>query len=192
VFNIQLNYNINQALDPELWDGEFYAVSLHRFMEHLASDIKNIKESLCRMGNYIKDKSVNTNSNDVKDLESVGKAVWEFLSVVYNSHWNSLYVDDSKTLFRNKVKSKFNPQVPQAPVNNKGKKTVKPTYISLLLSPIPMKTPKEVNEISKYFKKNDTPRRSHMLKLLPNPEFQCHDEHSQDQRDVPESSKLKI
>ena len=119
------------------------------------ADIKNIKESLCRMGNYIKDKSVNSNPNNIKDLDSVGKVVWEFLSTVYDAHWDSLYVDDSKMSFRNKVKSKFNPQAPRTPVNNKGKETVKPTYVSPLSLPILAKTPKEVNEISKYFKKND-------------------------------------
>ena len=66
-------------------------------------------------------------------------------------------MDNSKTSFRNKVKSKFNPQVPWVPVNNKDKETVKPTYISSLSLPILAKIPKEVNEISKYFKKNDTP-----------------------------------
>jgi len=86
MFNIQLNYDVNQAIDPELWDSEFHAVSLHGFMEHLASDVKNIKESFCRMGNYIKDKSVNANPNDIKDLDGVGKVVWEFLSAVYNLH----------------------------------------------------------------------------------------------------------
>jgi len=84
VFNIQLNYDIDQALDPELWDGKFHAVSLHESIEYLASDIKNIKKSLCRMENYIKDKSVNSNPNNVKDLESIGKVVWEFLSTIYD------------------------------------------------------------------------------------------------------------
>jgi len=107
-----LNYDVNQAIDPESWDSEFYAVSLHVSIEHLVSDVKNIKESLCRMGNYIKDKSVNANPNDVKDLDGIGKVVWEFLSAVYNLHWDGLYMDNSKTSFRNKVKSKFNPQVP--------------------------------------------------------------------------------
>ena len=46
VINIQLNYDIDQALDPELWSGEFRVVSLHRSIEHLAFNIKNIKESL--------------------------------------------------------------------------------------------------------------------------------------------------
>ena len=45
MFNIQLNYDPNQALDPESWDGNFHAVSLHGSMEHLASDALNVKES---------------------------------------------------------------------------------------------------------------------------------------------------
>jgi len=90
-------------------------------------------------------------------LNSIGKEIWKFLSVVYNLHWNSFQVDDSKISFRNKVKSKFNPQIPKAQANNKGKKSVKPTYVSPLPLPILVKTSKEVNEVSKYFKKIDSP-----------------------------------
>jgi len=86
MFNIQLNYNIDQALNPESWDGEFHAVLLHRFIEHLVSNVKNIKEFLCRIGNYIKDKFVNSNFNNVKNLDGMGKAVWKFLSTVYDAH----------------------------------------------------------------------------------------------------------
>ena len=75
MFNIQLNYNVNQALDPKSWNSKFCVVSLYRSIEHLAFDIKNIKEFLCRIGNYIKDKPVNTNPNDVKDLNGVGKVI---------------------------------------------------------------------------------------------------------------------
>jgi len=46
MFNINLNYNINQALNPEEWDGEFHVTSLHGAMKHVALDIKNIKDSL--------------------------------------------------------------------------------------------------------------------------------------------------
>ena len=110
VFNIQLNYDINQTLDSEEWDSNFCAISLHSSMEHLSSDIKNIKDFLHRMGKYIKDKSINnSNPNNIKNLEDVGKVVWEFLSSIYNLHWDGLYVDDSNTTFRNKVKSKFIP-----------------------------------------------------------------------------------
>ena len=109
-FNIQLNYDINQTLDPEKWNSNFYAISLHGFMEYLVSDIKNIKNSLHRMEKYIKGKSINnSNPNNVKDLKGMGKAVWEFLSSIYNLRWDGLYVDNSNTTFRNKVKSKFIP-----------------------------------------------------------------------------------
>ena len=108
MFNIQLNYDINQALDLEEWDNNFHAISLYGPIKHLASNVKNIKDSLYRMGKYIKDKSIdNSNLNNVKDLEGMGKAVWEFLSSIYDSHWNRLYMDNSNTTFRNKVKSKF-------------------------------------------------------------------------------------
>jgi len=53
VFDIQLSYDVDQALDPKEWDSDFHATSLHKAMEHLASDVKNIKDSLCRMGKYI-------------------------------------------------------------------------------------------------------------------------------------------
>jgi len=82
-------------------------------------------------------KSINEgNANNVKNLEGIGKVVWEFISAFYDAHWDSLYVNNSKMLFRNKVKSKFNPQTTKTLVNNKGKDIVKPTYISSLLPPI--------------------------------------------------------
>jgi len=82
------------------------------------------------MGKYIKGKSIDNNTNNIKNLEGVDKAVWEFLSSIYNSHWDSLYVDNTNTTFRNKVSSKFIPQVPKnLNINNKGKEAVKPTFI---------------------------------------------------------------
>ena len=90
--NIQLNYNPDQALDPGSWDGHFRAVSLHGSIEHLASNALNIKESLTRIQKYIAGKFIDGNkANDVKDLNSMGKAIWEFISTVYESHWDTLY-----------------------------------------------------------------------------------------------------
>lgn len=75
MFNIQLNYNINQARDPNSLDGNFQVISLHGFLEHLASDMKNIKESLTKMQKYILDKTIeDRKANNVKNLEGVGKA----------------------------------------------------------------------------------------------------------------------
>ena len=75
MFNIQLSYDIDQALDLESWDSNFWAISLHRSMEHLVSDIKKIKESLIRMCKYILGKTINGDkANSVKDLKGIGKA----------------------------------------------------------------------------------------------------------------------
>jgi len=73
--NIQLNYDVNQALDQDLWDSEFRAISLHGSIEHLSSDIKNIKELLSRMEKYILGKGIDgSKANNIKDFEGLGKA----------------------------------------------------------------------------------------------------------------------
>ena len=124
-------------------------------MEHLASDVKNIKDSLIRIHKYILDKAIDSSkTNSVKNLEGVGKAAWKFILSFYKACWDNLIVDNSKILFRNKVKSKLSPQIVKTPVNIKGKEFVKPTYVSPLLPPILVKLPKKINEVSKYFKKN--------------------------------------
>ena len=56
-------------------------------MEYLASDIQNIKESLTRMWRHILDKLIDNNkANKVKDLEGMGKVMWEFKSTIYESY----------------------------------------------------------------------------------------------------------
>jgi len=78
MFNVHLNYDPNIALNPDSWDGNFHAVSLHGSMEHLASDTLNIKESLSRMRKYILGKSIeNSGANDVEDFKGMGKAMWK-------------------------------------------------------------------------------------------------------------------
>ena len=81
-------------------------------MKHLASNALNVKESLTRMRKFIASKSINGDkANNLKNLNGMGKAIWEFIFTVYDSHWDSLYVDNNNTTFRSKVKSKFSPQV---------------------------------------------------------------------------------
>ena len=80
MFNIQLQYDINQALDLESWNGNFKAILLHESMEHLVLDIKNIKETLGRMQKYVLSKTIESGkANDIKNLEGVGKVVWRFI-----------------------------------------------------------------------------------------------------------------
>jgi len=78
-------------------------------------------------------------------------------------------MDDSKISFKNKVKSKFNPQASRTLVNNKDKKTIKPTYVFPFPPPILAMTLKEVNEISKYFKKNDNSQKKLYAQASSNP-----------------------
>ena len=159
VFNVQLNYNLDAALDPEFWDGNFHAVLLHSSIEHLASDALNIKVSLNRMRKFIAGKSINSDkANNIKDMNSMGKAIWKFISMVYDSHWNSLYIDNNNTTLRSKIKSKFSPQVKNIqPLVNKGKEVAKPSFVSVIPLPILAKSEKEVKEILKFFKKIDKP-----------------------------------
>ena len=103
-------------MDQESWDGEFRAISLHGSMEHLASDIKNIKESLHRMQKYILGKMINGDkANDVTDLEGVSKVAWGFIMALYDSHWDGLMVDSTNRTFRNNIKSKFSSQFTKKP-----------------------------------------------------------------------------
>jgi len=163
MFNVQFNYNPNQALDPNSWHGNFHAILLHGSIEHLASDALNIKESLIRMKKYITSKSIKgAKANDLKDLMGMGKALWEFINTVYKSQWNALYIDNNTT-FRSKVKAKFNPQIKKTFASSKSKKVVKLTYVLPISLPIPAKLSKEVKEISKYFKKN---RKSYSKEIL--------------------------
>jgi len=157
VFNIELNYDPNQALDPDFWDGNFHMVYLHGSMKNLALDVLNIKESLSRMWKYILDKIIENNgANNIKDFKDMGKSLWEFISTIYNFHWDNLFVDNNQITFRSKVKLKFNPQINKPKISAKGKETVKPIFISTLMPPIPAKSQKEVNEISKFFKKTNS------------------------------------
>ena len=118
-------------------------------------DVKNIKETLGRIQKYVLSKTIKSSkANNIKDLKGVSKVAWEFISSLYKAYWDSLFIDDSNTSLRNMVKSKFSPQALKKPTNNKGKGMVKPSYIYTLPPPISAKLPKEINEISKYFKKN--------------------------------------
>jgi len=76
MFDVQLNYNFNQALDSEFWDSNFHAISLHSSMEHLTFNTLNIKESLIRMKKYISGKFIDSvKANEVQDLMDMGKAL---------------------------------------------------------------------------------------------------------------------
>lgn len=106
VYNMQIPYDVNQALDPKSWDGNFYTILLYGSIEHLASDAKNIKESLCFMQKYILNKAINGDKvNDIKDLEGIGEVAWRFIFTLYKLYQDNLIVDKNNFFFRCKVKA---------------------------------------------------------------------------------------
>jgi len=68
-------------------------------------------------------------------------------------NWNSLITDKNSYTLRQKILTKFTPKVkPITSGNNLNKSKLVPASIERILSSISAKFPKEVNQISKYFK----------------------------------------
>ena len=73
-------------MDPKIWNGSFYPISLHGSIEYIASDAKNIKDSLKFMAKYISNKQVDLSKvNDLDDFNGIGDMVWNFISSIYNA-----------------------------------------------------------------------------------------------------------
>jgi len=105
------------------------------------------------MEKYILGKSIDSSrANDIKDFEDLGKAAWEFITTLYISQSNNLIVDSINRSFRNNVKSKFSLQVTKETAKPKDANILGFPYIFFLPPPIPAKSAKKINEISKYFK----------------------------------------
>jgi len=108
VINIQLPYDPNAPTEPNLWSGDFHSISLHGSVKQIALDMKNIKQSLNFMVRYISNKKVNPkSSNDLNDFDGIGDVVWNFLSSIYQSSWDSLYTDNRSKTLREKISSKL-------------------------------------------------------------------------------------
>jgi len=112
--------------------------------------------------------------NKLKDFNGMGDAIWNFISSVYESKWDVLSTDQNTNNLRSKIYSKFTPRTPP-PKGNSKKNTPKSTPIiinkALPLPPLPAKTTKKINAISKYFhpkkplaNNNDKPNNNQMGK----------------------------
>jgi len=162
VFNVQLPYDINAPTEPELWSGSFHPISLHGSIEHVVSDFKNIKVTLNFLAKYIQNKQVDgIAANNLSDFDGMGDAIWNFILLVYGAKWDVLHTDNKSNTLRAKISSKFTPRIPAlAPNGNNKKETPKSTPVTINkappLPPLPAKSKKEINMISKYFhmKKN--------------------------------------
>ena len=155
IINIQLPYDPQAPTEPELWSGSFHPISLHGSIEHFTSDAKNIKVSLNFLAKYIQGKQINSNkANDLSDFDSIGDAIWNFISSVYTSKWDALFTDQKTNTLRSKISSKFTLHTPP-PNSNLKKDTPKSIPVTINKAPplpsLPAKTKKEINTISKYF-----------------------------------------
>ena len=155
LININLLYNMNQAIYQDIWNRNFQLVSLHGILEHLPLDIENIKVSIYYISKYILNRFVERGKvNDFDDLNDVGKVVWEFISTFYNSGWNTLHIEN-KVFLRNKVASKFTLKTINTPKLRNTKTTKKLALVSFLSFSILAKSLKEVRDLTKFFKKNN-------------------------------------
>jgi len=161
IINIQLPYDPHAPIELDLWSGSFHPISLHGLIKYFASDSKSIKDSLNFMMKYIANKQVNGKEvNDLKDFDSMGNAIWNFISSVYKAKWNALHMDNNTNTLRAKISSKFTPRVMPNKNNNK-KEIAKLVPVSIKKAPHPpslllAKSKTEINTISKYFKGNKT------------------------------------
>ena len=127
---------------------------LHRSLEYLASDSKNNKDSLNFIAKYVSNKQIDPKrSNNIQDFKGMGEVIWNLISLVYQLNWDSLITDKNSYTLQLKISANFTPKM--KPVSNGGqtnKNKSVPASIERILSPIPTKFQKEVNQISKYFK----------------------------------------
>ena len=109
---------------------------------------------MVHMATYIKIKKIKTSkSNNIKNFEGIGKVAWKLISSIYEAGWDSLITDNHKNTFRQKVSHKFTSRVNlEKPGKKQETSANKPACIERLPSSIPVKSSKEINEISKYFK----------------------------------------
>ena len=107
------------------------------------------------MAKYIQNKKANgAKVNDLNDLDGMGDAIWNFISAVYAARWDALFTDQKTNTLRNKISSKFTPRTsPTSDTNKKEIPKSTPVTINkaLPLPPLPAKSKKEINVISKYF-----------------------------------------
>ena len=76
VINIQLPYDPNAPMEPNLWNGNFHPISFHSSIKYLALDSKNIKDSLNFMAKYITNKQVDlAKSNDLENFNSIRETI---------------------------------------------------------------------------------------------------------------------
>jgi len=99
--------------------------------------------SLDFLAKYIRNKQVNGNRiNNLADFDGMGDAIWNFISLVYDAKWDTLYTDNKANTLRAKVLSKFTLRtIPQHNSNKKDVAKSVPVTINKV-PPLPLFWPK--------------------------------------------------
>ena len=108
------------------------------------------------MARYISNKQIDSlKLNDLEDFNGISKAIWNFISLIYQANWDSHYADKQSNSLRRKIVAKFTLKI-QPTTGKNSKKINKPSLANIerIPLPIPTKSQKEVNVISKFFKSN--------------------------------------
>jgi len=85
-YTVPLPYNVNQLVEPNVWNGEVYPVSIFSTMEFLEIDSKNMFTFLLHIANYIRSNKIKKGkANNIPELKDFGKAAWCFISSIYKS-----------------------------------------------------------------------------------------------------------
>ena len=153
--NVLILYNINQLVEPNTWDGEAYLISIFGTIEFLEIDFKNMSTSLLHMTNFIRNRDVESNKvNDVNQLQGFGQIVWEFISSIYQSGWDTLTTNKNNKMIRQNIVSKISPKINSIKSIKRAKQS-KDRQVEVVKIPslILARPPKEVLEKSKFFNK---------------------------------------
>jgi len=90
------------------------------------------------MAKYIFNKQVEpAKANDLKDFDSIGNVVWNFISSIYESNWDTLHTDNKFNILRRKIAAKFTPKI-QSALQRPSKESVKSTPASIERIPPPI------------------------------------------------------
>ena len=141
-------YSANVLADPNLWDGNFSAISLFGTNKFLQSNVRNIACSLQRMACFLKQWSLEEcDSNNIPQLELFGESAWDFISAIFKSGWDQLH-SSKNTFIRNNISTYFgNMQIRDKAIKNNA--YPRTSIIKKTLPPIPPCPSKEQMESSK-------------------------------------------
>ena len=100
-------YSANVPADPSLWNRNFMATSLFGTNEFLNSDINNIMCSLRCIACFLRQRNVkDQNANNIRQLDPFNELVWDFISAIFESGWDT-FTTANKSSIRDNLAKEF-------------------------------------------------------------------------------------